>query len=149
MTNKIIIPNKVLVEEVVRSIDEGKEVVLRTKGNSMLPFIVGERDSIRLGNCKTYRRLDVVLAEIQPGVHVIHRIIKIEGENVTLMGDGNIYGTEKCKIKDIKALGIEVITPNGKIRSLESSFHRFLATLWILAKPFRRYILAIYRRVFL
>lgn len=41
----INVPNSVLLPEVERLLREGRRVTLRTRGHSMLPFIVGCRDS--------------------------------------------------------------------------------------------------------
>lgn len=44
----INVPNSVLLPEVERLLREGRRVTLRTRGHSMLPFIVGGRDSVVL-----------------------------------------------------------------------------------------------------
>ena len=46
----MIVPNAILLAEVSALVQEGKQVELLTKGCSMLPFIVGDRDSVRLRN---------------------------------------------------------------------------------------------------
>ena len=43
---KLILPNEILMGEVERLLSQGTAVTIMTKGNSMLPFIVGERDSV-------------------------------------------------------------------------------------------------------
>ena len=74
------------------------------------------------------------------GRYILHRIIAIDGEALTLMGDGNIRGTEQCTPEDV--LGTVVaIERNGKKKKPGDG--RF----WRLIKPVRRYILAIYRRL--
>ena len=50
--HKVVVPNAILLGEVKSLLAEGKDVVIPTKGNSMLPFIRGGRDSVNL------RRLD-------------------------------------------------------------------------------------------
>ena len=46
--NKVVVPNAILLGEVKSLLAEGKDVVIPTKGNSMLPFIRGGRDSVNL-----------------------------------------------------------------------------------------------------
>ena len=61
----------------------------------MLPFIVGDRDSVRLRK-EPVAVGDAVLAEIAPGRYVLHRIISLVKDRVVLMGDGNLSGVETC-----------------------------------------------------
>ena len=67
----------------------------------------------------------------------------VEGKKLTLMGDGNIYGTEHCASDDVIALVTEIHKENGK-KVIPGK-----AVFWRRIRPFRRYILAIYRRVIL
>ena len=39
--NKMVVPNEILLEEAADLLARGIEVILMTKGNSMLPFIRG------------------------------------------------------------------------------------------------------------
>ena len=48
MTEKRVIPNEILLGEVTSLLAEGQEVVLLTKGGSMMPFLRSERDSVRV-----------------------------------------------------------------------------------------------------
>lgn len=141
---QVALPNDILIGEVGRLLDGGKDVVLMTKGNSMLPFIIGERDSVLLRREQELREGDIVLAEVGKSRFVLHRIVKIEGENVTLRGDGNIRGREKCLRKDILGTVIEIQAPSGKGRKPGR------ARVWRRLGAFpRRCILAVYRRTVL
>ena len=42
------LPNDVLLSRAEAFLKAGREVVIRTKGSSMLPFIHGDRDSVVL-----------------------------------------------------------------------------------------------------
>ena len=141
-------PNEVLLPEVSQLLAGGREVEIRTKGLSMLPFIVGDRDSVRLKAMTAYAEGDPVLAEIAKGRFVLHRIVKIEGDCVTLKGDGNLVGTESCRLKDIKGKAMAVVKPNGKTRDLAGPKALKRARRWNALPYFiRRYCLAIYRRL--
>ena len=87
-----------------------------------------------------------MLAEIAPGKYVFHRIIAIDGENVTLMGDGNIRGTESCTKADVKANALAVIR-KGKEYSTEGKHWKRYSKLWMRLTPVRRWLLAIHRRL--
>lgn len=142
----LIIPNNVLLPEVDRLLSEGINVTLKVKGNSMLPFIVGGRDSVVLTKAGNLHCGDMVLARLDDDRYVLHRIIRIEGEQITLMGDGNLIGTERCRLPAISGKVIKVVR-NGKYIDVDTPTERRKAKLWKRLKPIRRYLLAVYRRV--
>ncbi len=133
-----------IIEEVVRLVDEGVSVTLPVTGQSMLPFIVGGRDSLILQKPTHLKKGDVVLAWVDGTRYVIHRIIRIDGDRVTLMGDGNIKGVEQCSVNDIKALATHIVRRDGKRYFLYNQKRRWLALLWKKLRPVRRYLLALY-----
>ena len=136
---KLVLPNDVMLDEVVRLLDEGREVVMVPKGKSMLPFIRGEVDKVVLVKTETYKVGDVVLAHFGER-YLLHRIIAIEGEQVTLMGDGNLRGIEVGPKASIAGKVIAVIAPSGRQRSPRRGW------LWRKLLPFRKYLLKIYRK---
>ncbi len=142
---KKIIGNDILIAEVHKLLLEGRRVTLKVKGVSMLPFIVGDRDSVLLEQSPTYSVGDIVLAEVQPSTYVLHRILSIEGNQVTLMGDGNCYGTEHCTLADILGRTVTIFFGNKEIDP-NSPKQRKRARLWRQLLPVRRYLLAILRR---
>lgn len=138
---KMVVPNEILLEEAADLLSRGIEVILMTKGNSMLPFIRGEKDSVNLKKYGAVEVGDIVLARIAPQRYVLHRIIALEGDKVTLMGDGNLVGTETCRLSDILGTVREIIRPNGSTRKVTKG------TFWRKLLPVRRYILWIYRKL--
>ena len=97
--------NNVFIPDVVKIMEEGHTVTLKLRGFSMRPFLEDNRDKALLTKARNLKRGDVVLAEIAPRVYVLHRIIKIESDNVVLRGDGNL-NCEYCKIDDVKGFAI-------------------------------------------
>lgn len=141
-------PNEVLLPEVAELLARGSEVEIRTKGSSMLPFIVGDRDSVRLRAMPAYAEGDAVLAEIAKGRFVLHRIVRIDGECVTLKGDGNLVGTENCRLADVKGKAMAVVKPGGHTRDFAGPRALRRARRWNALPYFiRRYYLAILRRL--
>lgn len=136
-----------IIDEAVRLVGEGVCVTLPATGRSMLPFIVGGRDSVVLQ--KPLRPVcgDVVLAWVDGCRYVLHRIIRIDGTHVTLMGDGNIAGVEHCTVADIKARATHLVSADGKVRELCGRRQRWIASLWLRLRPLRKYLLAIYRKL--
>lgn len=149
----LLVPNEPFLDQVSEMLADGHLVTIRTKGNSMLPFIRGSRDRVELERCDSAEIGDIVLARI-PCVgkdkryrYVLHRIIGIDGTRVTLMGDGNINGTEHCRLEDISGKVICIINENGRRKDCRSSKSLRLARMWRKLLPLRRYILGIYRRL--
>ena len=138
---KMIVPNEILLAEADDLLSKGIEVVLMTKGNSMLPFIRGEKDSVNLKRFGAVEVGDIVLARIAPQRYVLHRIFAIDGDAVTLMGDGNLVGTESCRLGDILGTVTEIIRPNGSQKKVTKG------TFWRKLLPVRRYILWLYRKL--
>ena len=139
--DKRTVSNEILLEDAARLMEEGREVTFRPLGTSMLPFIRGGRDSVHLRKMDDVAVGDIILIRLPGPRYVLHRLIAIEGENLTLMGDGNISGTEHCTKADV--LGTVTAIERGK-RLVKPG-----DGLWWRRLPrfFRRYFLAIYRRI--
>lgn len=139
--DKRTIANEILLEEAATLMAEGREVTFTPLGYSMLPFIRGGKDSVKLKKNPAVEVGDIILVRL-PGHYVLHRCIKVDGNKLTLMGDGNIAGTESCTLADV--LGTVTEIQKGK-KTVVPGKGKF----WRSIKPLRRYILAIYRRLFL
>lgn len=137
--DKRVVPNTIILEEAGQLLNEGRTVRFTPLGNSMLPFIRGGRDSVVLQKKDSVEVGDIVLIRL-PGRYVLHRVIALDGEKVTLMGDGNSVGTEECTRADIMGTAIEIGRGNRTIKPGKGR-------IWRALRPFRRYILAIYRRI--
>lgn len=139
--------DEIIIHEAIRLVDEGVSVTFPVKGYSMLPFIIGGRESVILQKPQVVRLGDVVLAWVDGCRYVVHRVISIDGEHVILMGDGNILGVEHCQLSDVKALATHVVDAKGRKRDLYAPWRQKASRLWWQMRPVRRYILAIYRRL--
>ncbi|MFR9523482.1 MAG: S24/S26 family peptidase [Rikenellaceae bacterium] len=140
-----VVANNILFDQAAQFVATGKEVEVPTKGNSMFPFIVGGKDSLILTSSNSLKVGDIVLAKINDTNYVVHRIISIENEKVTLMGDGNIAGREYCTPQQIFAKVKFIVHRNIKI-DCNSNKQRRRAQLWRKLLPIRRYILGVWRR---
>ena len=138
--------DELIIQEAVRLVQDGVSVTFPVKGRSMLPFIFGGRESVILQKPGSLQRGQVVLAQVGPDRYVVHRIIKVEPDRITLMGDGNICGTESCTPSNVLAIATHVVDEKGKRRTLESKGQMFKARVWYVIRPLRRIILAVLRR---
>lgn len=143
--NIVELPNEIFLKEVRALIAEGRDVTLRVRGVSMRPFLEDRRDKVVLTGL--HRPLivgDAVLAEIAPGKYVYHRIVCIDGDNVTLKGDGNPYGTEQCRMKNVAAATKQFIR-KGRIYAPDGCAWRCYSALWPEHPFARRVLLKLYR----
>lgn len=147
MTNAI--SDHEIIQNAISLVREGLRVTFPVKGNSMLPFIIGGKESVDLVKPADLQVGHVVLAWVEGCRYVVHRVIRIEGEQVTLMGDGNIVGVEHCTLSDVAALAVNVVSRQGKHHNLYAPWRVKASRLWFRLLPIRRWILAVYRRAYL
>lgn len=138
-----------IIEEAVKLVEEGICVTLPVDGRSMLPFIIGGKDSVILEKPRKAEIGDIVLAWVEQCRYVVHRIIAITGDEVTLMGDGNIRGTEQCRLDDIKATITYVVDEKNRRINIYNRKYRWGSFIWVKLRPVRRYLLAFYRLIWL
>ena len=101
----------------------------------MLPFFrSGSTILLRPVHEEDIRKYNVVMADAGHAF-VVHRIVKVDDNKITLLGDGNIYGTES--VSRDKIYGVVDC----------SAIHLFFAKIWLWLRPVRRFPLAIFRRV--
>lgn len=136
-----------IIEEAVRLVREGVNVTLPVNGYSMLPFIIGGKESVILHRPGLIDVGDVVLAWVDGCRYVVHRIIKLDYDRVTLMGDGNVAVTEHCRLNDIKARVTHVVDAKDRTHYIYNRWRMLGAKVWYWLRPIRRYLLAIYRRL--
>lgn len=135
MARTLIISNRELFTIVRDTLLEGKTVRVSVKGESMLPFFrSGSTITLRPAKAEDIRKYAVVMADAGDSF-VVHRIIEVGEEYVTLLGDGNYNGTERVAREKIY----------GVVDC--SATHLFFAKIWLWLRPVRRYPLAIFRRI--
>ena len=147
-SKKIQIENCMLMQEITKLFDSGKEsVTIVVRGYSMRPFLEHERDKVVLVPPRTPRVGDVVLAEISKKRYALHRVIKIEDEIYTMRGDGNqLCLKEQFTEKDIIGVAKAFIR-KGKAVTTDSLKWKAYSFAWNLLRPARRILLAIHRRI--
>lgn len=141
MREEVVSPDVQSLAQVSSLLDDGKMVVLKQiYGNSMLPFIRGGVDSVRLRKPEGVKVGDIVLA-VFGGRPIVHRVIAINGTKVTLMGDGNPKGMiEKGDLSNILGVVDRIISPSGRSRRPTNG------KLWRRLLPMRKYLLKVYRK---
>ena len=139
--------NEFLIPEVISMLNEGHSVTLGLRGYSMRPFLEDRRDKALLYKPDKISVGDVVLAEISPKRYALHRIVRIQGDCITLRGDGNI-NVEQCSRADIHGIA-EGFYRKGSDRldSTTGRKWRIYSFVWTRLLPIRRYLLFAYRKL--
>ena len=147
--NTLTKENYKLIDGVREVLKTHPRVVIPVKGYSMLPFIIPQKENVELARVEAPLQVgDVILAWTKDH-YVIHRIIRLDGNHLTLMGDGNTKGTESCMMKDVVAKAEYVVDQHGKKHYLYTPFRKRFSRLWNKLLPVRRWILAVYKRTVL
>ena len=124
MANSVrIVDNRELFSVVRDELLEGKSVRVAVRGQSMLPFFMsGSTIELRPIAKNDIRKYNVVLADAGRSF-VVHRIIEVGDKCVTLLGDGNIIGTEvvereKCLCTSLAALIFRSYEASSKLNGI-------------------------------
>jgi hypothetical protein len=143
------LPNEEFLPQVVALINEGHTITLPLRGRSMRPFLEDNRDKALLKAVDKPQVGDAVLAELWKGHFVLHRIISIEGNKVTLRGDGNLNSDPECTLADIRAKAIGFYRKgSNRLDSTNGRKWRIYSWWWTPLFPIRRYLLfALYPHV--
>ena len=149
MNEKLILPNEFLsiAEEELR---EGKSVKILADGASMYPFIKGGKD---------YAEVVPMPSDMEPklwqaylfkynGKYVIHRFVAKEGDIYRMLGDGNLKIEERVKRRDIIGILNRIHKANGETVDTTTKKWQRKGKIWNRMLPFRRYLLAIIRRMY-
>ena len=135
-----------IIQSAINLVNEGLRVTFPVKGYSMLPFIIGSKESVDLVKPENLQVGHVVLAWVEGCRYVVHRIIAIHGDQVVLMGDGNISGTESCRVSDVAGVVTQYLRPRRMMFASDPKLQRRIR-LWRKLLPVRRYLLFIYKAI--
>ena len=135
-------------------VQEGKSVTLPLRGYSMRPYLEDARDKGLLVKVTAPLKVgDVILARIpatsdtgENGTrYALHRIVKIEGDEITMYGDGN-FSPEHIRRADVLAIA-KGFYRNGsdRLESVDTIYYKMYWRTWVALRPLRRYLLLMWR----
>ena len=125
--------------------EEGKEVNMRIAGNSMLPFLVHERDYICFKKPdRELKRGDMVFYQRKNGRYIMHRIWKVKAGKYYMTGDAQREIEGPIEREQIFAL-ITKVRRKGKDVEPGDFWWEFFEHVWICVVPFRRILMRMYR----
>ena len=149
MTGRAV-PNEIIIPSIKMFIDEGHTATFLVRGWSMRPFLEHERDNVLLAPVRDdepVRRGDVVLAEIATKVYVLHRVVRVDGDRLTLRGDGNAYGEEHCLRSNVIGRAVGFFRKGREeADKVTDAKWRIYSALWPSNSFLRRCLLFLFRK---
>ena len=130
---KAVIDNETFFEVVKAELKSNKQVQFTVKGQSMWPFFHHNQTVVTVEQAKHFKKYDVVLFDYQ-GQVLLHRIIKIQTETITLRGDST-FRKEVVPISSI--FGKVIQHQNQKTTLTNNRSYRFKVWCWV-HNPFRK-----------
>lgn len=117
---RIVIDNNVFFEQLCSRIAEGESVMLKLRGNSMLPLLRNGKDNLLLAPVPhgyVFEKDEVLLFRYN-GSFVLHRVVRSTGDDLLMQGD-NCVSQEHISSRDVVARLIAVQRPNKKMLSTD------------------------------
>ncbi|MBP5690270.1 MAG: S24/S26 family peptidase [Bacteroidales bacterium] len=136
--------NEEFFAPVIALLGEGKSVTIPVKGFSMLPFIRGRKDLVEIRKADTYRKRDIVLFD-NHGRTILHRIVRVEGDNVTIQGDGVASNQEHVTLADIHGKAVKILRNGKREVNPDNRWQHFRSWLWDAFKWMRTPLIWTYR----
>ena len=110
-----------IVELIKLTLDAGVPYTLpHPKGRSMYPVIITETDSVVLDKPTDLKKYDAVLYRRKSGAYVLHRIIGIRGDTLTICGDNQLNAEKIHRDQVIAKLTAILREENGEVRTIPS-----------------------------
>ncbi|NAW51344.1 hypothetical protein GNY06_08105 [Elizabethkingia argentiflava] len=112
---KRVISNELFFQYVLERLEAEKKVKILVAGTSMEPFLQnGDQVVLKRAVDEDIRKGVIVLARFNQG-YILHRIVHLHKEKVTLAGDGNISQVEIVSREDILGVVIQAYRLNREI----------------------------------
>lgn len=140
------LPNHILIPYVAQVLREGHTATLPLRGHSMRPYLEDGRDKAILTlPPPELKRGDIILATIAPQRYALHRVTSIDGDNITMHGDGN-FSPEHITRADVIALATHFYRKHrSKPEPVAGMKQQLYWRLWLALRPARRLLLIIWR----
>lgn len=126
-----------MMEPLLGLLEETDAVPLVISGNSMTPFLVHGRDTVYLSKPEEpFRRGDMLLYRRRNGAYVLHRVYRVDGDCLTMVGDGQTV-LEPGICRDQILARVTAVGRKGKLLESGSFWWNFFEKVWIRMVPVR------------
>ena len=134
---KLLLPNRVLLEQVQQYLQQGKSLRIPVKGGSMKPFLLPGDQVLLQPVEKGDLQLGLILLAKHEGSLVLHRLVRHNQDGIWLAGDANLAQHEQLNHSDVLAKAVRVYRVKLEI-DLEQWWRAYLGQGWYRARPLRR-----------
>ena len=143
---KVVAP-EVLMEDLLKTMEETQTVPLVISGSSMTPFLVRGRDTGYLSTIqRPLKKGDMILYRRDSGAYILHRICDLDGETYTLVGDAQTQREPGIRREQVLAL-VTAVRRKGRLLQPGSFWWEFFEKIWLRLIPLRPVIVRIYAAV--
>lgn len=135
------------MERITALLEQTEPVPLVITGNSMYPFLHHGRDTVYLQNVRgPLKKGDMVLYRRGNGQYILHRIVSVRGQRLTLLGDNQVNPEPGIGPEQVLAV-VSAVRRNGKLLRPGDPVWNFYGKAWLGMIALRPYLTAIYRRL--
>ena len=123
---------------------QARELPLLVTGNSMSPFLIGGRDTVFLSRLEREpRKGDILLYRRTPGGYVLHRVYRITGDNLTMLGDAQTLPEPGIRREQVIAV-VTRVSRKGKELAPGSFWWVFFEKYWLRMVSLRHIVHNLY-----
>ena len=117
----------------------GQKVRFSPRGVSMLPMLRPGLDTVVLSPVpEKLKKYDLPLYQRQDGKYVLHRIVAVEGDTYTCMGDNQFYPEKGLAREQMLAL-VTAFTRGKREYAVTDIRYRIYCYLWHGSRPVRHF----------
>ena len=131
-----------LMPLIKETISQGKSIRFSVTGNSMFPLFANRRDSVTVSPADKIKKYDIVLHRRADGTYIMHRVIKVKGNLLTIAGDNEIQ--KECNVPASAVVAkVTAFTRKGRDCTMNELWYKLYSRLWLAVFPFRYEILGV------
>lgn len=121
----------------LNQLNNGKKIRLSPSGNSMYPFIFGGRDAVILEKIdRPLRRGDICMYRRDNGLHVLHRIFRINARGIYMIGDHQVQVEGPLRQDQMLAVACKMIRKDHEM-DCTSGKVKMLSDIWLALRLVR------------
>ena len=142
---KRILSQQALAQAVAAGVADGGSFILQVTGGSMVPALLHEKSQVELVEAREIAPGQIVLARRADGSLVLHRVIRREGDTLTLNGDSQTWTEQVCVCQVLAK--VRRICRKGRWYEAGSVADKMYYKLWGVTRPLRPAMLKAYSKV--
>lgn len=125
-------------------VQQGQEVSVPISGNSMMPFLIHNRDTVFFRKPDRPLKVgDIVFHQRRNGQYIMHRICRIKKEGIYTVGDAQQVIEGPLQENQIFGL-VTAVRRKGKTVTAGNFWWEFFRHVWIRIIPCRHFLMRLY-----